>query len=512
MIARSWDGRVPRRHADGFHQHLLATGVAESGKIAGNRGAQILRTDAGDYVDFRLITYWDSWEAIAAFAGGGNLTNAVLYPGDERYNLVASPHVEHRHIAPGTVSPLPTATVAITGGYVVPISADPIDGGTVLIRDGKIVAVGADSQVQVPPDAAIIDAKGTWVLPGLVDAHTHLGIEEEATGWAGDDLNEKTDPNGARLRALDAINPGDLGFTDALAGGVTTAVIMPGSANPIAGQAVAVKCWGRTVDDMVVREPVGIKSALGENPKRVYGAQNSLPSTRLGVAAVIRDAFAKAEDYRARRDRAHGEGVPLDRDPTLEVLVRVLDGELAWHQHVHRADDIATAIRLADEFGYRLVIHHGTEAHLLADLIAQRGIPVINGPLFGGRSKVELRHRTPRSPDILDRAGVQVAITTDHWDVPIGFLAYQATLAVKEGLDRTSALRAITINPATILGIEYRVGALAPGLDGDVVLWSGDPLDVMSRPLQVFVDGRQVYQYDPEHHTGIAANRYHHSS
>lgn len=396
-------------------------------------------------------------------------------------------------------------TFAITGGYVVPVDGDPIDGGTVLVRGGKIVAVGTAAEIPVPTGVSTIDAGGSWVLPGFVEAHAHMGIGEE--GEASDDINEATDPNGARLRALDGINPADIGFADALSGGVTSAVILPGSSNPIGGQAVAVKCWGRTVDEMVLREPVGVKSALGENPMRAYGRQNALPSTRFGTAAVIRDAFGRAQDYRSRRDRAVSEDAPFDRDPTLDVLVRVLDGELPWCQHVHRADDIATAIRLADEFGYRLVINHGTEAHLLADLIAERGVPVISGPLIGTRSKVELRHRTLRSPGILARAGVLLAITTDHSVVPINFLAHQAILAVKEGLDRGTALRAITLNPARILGLDDRVGALKAGLDADVVLWSGDPLDIMSRALRVFIAGREVYHYSTDSASGHTLNR-----
>ncbi|HEX4811298.1 MAG TPA: amidohydrolase [Nonomuraea sp.] len=383
--------------------------------------------------------------------------------------------------------------LAITSGYVVPIDGEPLDRGTVLLTDGKIVEVGAD--VRIPDGHDVVDAAGGWVLPGLVEAHGHLGVHEEAEGWAGSDTNEMTDPNGARLRALDAINPADLAFADALAGGVTTAVIKPGSGNPIGGQTVAVKCWGRSVDEMLVKEPVSVKSALGENPKRVYGDQMKLPSTRQGVAAVIRDAFMKAQDYRAKRAAAAEDGKPFDRDGTLEVLVRVLDGELPWCQHAHRADDISTALRLAAEFGYRLVVNHGTEGHLLADTLAERNIPVIIGPLFTSRSKVELRRRSLRNPGILARAGVELAITTDHPVVPVHFLVHQATLAVKEGLDRDTALRSITANPARIMGIDDRVGALRPGLDGDVVIWSGDPLDVMSRALRVFIRGRQVYSY-----------------
>ncbi|MCP2259561.1 Imidazolonepropionase [Streptoalloteichus tenebrarius] len=386
-----------------------------------------------------------------------------------------------------------------------PVDGDPIEGGTVLVEDGRITAVGPAGEVTVPADAEVVDAAGQWVLPGFVEAHGHVGVCEEGEGWAGEDTNEMTDPVGARLRALDAINPADVGFVDALSGGVTTVVVKPGSGNPIGGRTVAVKCWGRTVDDMLIRE-TSVKSALGENPKRVYGNKDKTPSTRLGVAAIIRDALTKAEDYRARRDHARAENKPFDRDTTMETLVSVLDGELPWCQHSHRADDIATAIRLAEEFGYRLILNHGTEAHLLADLIAEKRIPVISGPLIVGRSKVEVRQRTFRNPGILDRAGVTMALTTDHPVVPINFLVHQATFAVKEGLDRTSALRSITSNPAEIMGLHDRVGALRPGLDADIVLWSGDPLDVMSRAMRVFVNGREVYHFDTESGEGVVAD------
>ncbi|TDC80442.1 amidohydrolase [Streptomyces hainanensis] len=398
--------------------------------------------------------------------------------------------------------------IAIRSGHVVPVDGEPIEGGTVLVLGGRIAAVGPDAEVTVPEGVPTVDAAGKWVLPGFVEAHGHIGVHEEAEGWAGQDTNEMTDPNGARMRALDAINPADTGFADALAGGVTSAVIKPGSGNPIGGQTVAVKCWGRTVDDMLVRQPVSVKSALGENPKRVYGEKKQLPSTRQGVAAVIRDAFTRAQDYQAKREYAATEGKPFERDPSLEVLVKVLAGELPWCQHTHRADDIATALRLADEFGYRVIINHATEAHLMADEIARREIPVISGPLFTTRSKVELRERTLANPGILARAGVKVAITTDHPVVPINFLVHQVTLSVKEGLDRGEAIRTITANPAEIMGLDDRVGSLKPGLDGDVVIWSGDPLDVMSRALRVFVEGREVYTYDEEKRVGQVLDPY----
>ncbi|GAA1725625.1 amidohydrolase [Isoptericola hypogeus] len=398
------------------------------------------------------------------------------------------------------------SSVAIRGGYVVPVDGRPLDDGTVLVVDGVITAVGTD--VVVPDGVRTVDAGGRWVLPGFVESHGHVGIHEEAEGWAGDDTNEKTDPVGAHLRALDAINIEDEGFRDALAGGVTSVVVKPGSANPIGGQTVAIKTWGgRTVDEQVIAEAVSVKSALGENPKRVYGEQKKTPSTRLGVAAVIRQAFLEAQHYAAARAAAGEKGEPFARDLAKETLARVLDGELAWDQHTHRADDIATAIRLADEFGYRLVVNHGTDGAAIADVLAERDVPVIFGPILTSRSKVELRNRAIANLARLADAGVRVAITTDHPVVPINFLVHQASFAVKEGLDPQVALEALTVNPASFLGLDDRVGALAPGLDGDVVVWSGDPLDVTSRAEHVFVTGTEVYTWDADADGGRGAGR-----
>ena len=390
------------------------------------------------------------------------------------------------------------STVAITGGRVVPVTADPVENGTVLIEDGKITAVGAD--LAVPDGAQVIDAAGQWVLPGFIEVHGHVGVHEEAKGWAGSDTNEMTEPVTAQVRALDAINPADLGFRDAITGGVLAVNVNPGSGNPIGGQTVALRCWGRTVDEMLLREPSGLKSALGENPKRVYGEQGKMPSTRLGTAAVIRGAFVAAANYLAKLDaeaaKPEADRKPVDRDLKLEALGRVLRREIPWRQHCHRADDIATALRIAEEFGYDLVIDHGTEAHLVADLLAARNIPVIIGPLFTSRSKVELLNRSLANPGRLAKAGVTIAITTDHPVVPIHFLVHQATLAVKEGLDRDTALAALTINPARIAGVDGRLGSIEPGKDADLVLWSGDPLDVFSRAQRALIGGREIYSWN----------------
>ena len=393
---------------------------------------------------------------------------------------------------------MPGGAVAIVGGRVVPITGAVIEGGTVLIQDGKITAVGGS--VAVPDGVTVVDAAGSWVLPGFIDAHAHVGVHEEGEGWAGNDTNEMTEPVMAQVRAIDAIYPYDLGFRDAVTGGVLAVNVNPGSGNPIGGQTAALKCWGRSVDEMLLRSPSGLKSALGENPKRTWGEKGKTPGTRLGTAAVLRSAFVDAANYLARiereRNKPEAERKHVNRDLKLEALGLVLNREIPWRQHSHRSDDIATAMRIAEEFGYELVIDHGTEAHLLADVLAARGIPVIIGPLFTSRSKVELRNRSLGNPGKHPPAGGTIAKTPHHPRVAIHFLVHQAAFAVREGLDAATALEALTINPARITGIDDRLGSLEPGKDGDVVIWSGDPLNVLHRAERAFVDGNQIYAYN----------------
>ncbi len=387
--------------------------------------------------------------------------------------------------------------LAITNAHVVPVEGAPFDG-TVLVEGGKILGLGAS--IQVPEGADVLDAKGQWLLPGFIDAHVHLGMDPEGEVGSTSDVNEMTDPVMAAVRAIDAVDPFDPGFDDALAGGITAVNVNPGSGNPIGGLAVAMHTHGRYIEEMVLRSPSGLKSALGENPKRVYGEKKKTPSTRLGTALVIRQAFMAAQNWMALPE-------PRPRDAQMEALAMVLRREIPWRQHCHRADDIATAIRLADEFGYDLVIDHGTEAHVLGDVLAERGTPVLIGPLFTTKSKPELRARSIANPGKLAGAGVEISIITDHPVVPINFLVHQATFAVREGLDRDAALRAITINPAKVLGLHARIGSLKVGKDADLVLWSGDPLDVMQRATQVFIGGKPVYSFDSETRMGASASR-----
>ena len=296
---------------------------------------------------------------------------------------------------------------------------------------------------------------------------------------------------------LDGIDPTELGFKDALRGGVTSALIKPGSGNPIGGRTAFVKTWGRIVDEMLISEDLSVKvRTRGESETRLRERRRRPPRRGWTPAKILRDAFVDARNYQAKRAHAEAEGTPFDRDLVKETLADILDGKLALDQHCHRADDIATAIRLSEEFGYRLIINHGTEGHKIADYIAAKGIDVILGPLMTSRSKVELRDRTLATAAALARAGVRIALTTDHPVIPINFLIHEAALAVKEGLDPVVAIEALTINPAAMFGLEDRLGSLAVGRDADIVIWSGDPLDLDSRAETVFVSGRRVFDFD----------------
>jgi imidazolonepropionase-like amidohydrolase len=335
------------------------------------------------------------------------------------------------------------------------------------------------------------------VVPGFIDAHTHVGIGEMGVGKEGADTNESTDPITPQVRAIDATYPDDTAFSDALAAGITAVNVMPGSGNVIGGLAVLLKTYGTRIDDMVVKHPTGLKAAMGENPKRNFGDQKKMPSTRLGVAALMRENLVRAANYLQKRDAAelaNDPTKPFERDLKMEVIGMVLRKEIPMRWHAHRSDDIMTALRIRDEFGFDMVLDHATEAHLLADELVKRNIPAVVGPNLTAKYKVELKSRTLATPGELVRAGVKVALTTDHWVVAIQYLPVSLIMAVKAGLDRDYALRCVTINPAEIMGVADRIGSLAPGKDADLAIWSGDPLDIYQRPEKVFVDGKLVYE------------------
>jgi len=383
--------------------------------------------------------------------------------------------------------------LAITNGKIYTMTGKVFDKGTLLIKEGKILEVG--QEIAIPQDAKVVDAGGKYVFPGFIDAHSHIGIFEEAVGEIGEEGNEWTEPVTPQLRAIDAINPGDKAFEDAVMGGITCVFTGPGSANVIGGQSVVMKTYGKIIDHMVVKEPAGLKVAFGENPKRVYGDQKKMPATRMGTAALLRDALVEAQNYKAKREKSLKDPDEIhERDLGMDVLCDVLDKKLPLRAHAHRADDIMTAIRIAKEFDLDIVIEHCTEGHLIADELAELGISAVVGPSLSNRSKVELKNLSFITPGVLAQKGVKVAIMTDHPVIPIQYLPVCAALAVREGMKEEDALAAITINAAEILGISDRVGSLEKGKDADVVIWNGHPLDIKSKPSCVIINGEIVYK------------------
>ncbi|NPV92576.1 MAG: amidohydrolase [Firmicutes bacterium] len=378
-------------------------------------------------------------------------------------------------------------TKAIVGGRVITMAGPVHDPGYVLLDRGRILAVGDLAELEMPDGAEVIDAAGRVIMPGLVEAHCHVGILEEIYREEGDDTNEISDPVTPQLRAIDAINPEDLAIADARRGGVTTIGVGPGSANAIGGENLVMKTHpAATMEELVVLNPSGLKMALGENPKRIYSAQQKAPRTRMATAALIRQTLVSALNYMKKPE------ADRDRDLKLEPMVRALKRESRVHIHAHRSDDIMTAVRIAEEFGLDLVMIHGTEGHKIAGELAQRGIPVVVGPTLGTRAKVELKDKSFKTPSRLLESGVKVALMTDHPVIPIQYLCLCAALAVKEGMPEEEALKAITINAAEILGVDRRVGSLEPGKDADILVLSGSILEVATQVEKVFIGGEQV--------------------
>ncbi|HHW27763.1 MAG TPA: amidohydrolase [Firmicutes bacterium] len=383
--------------------------------------------------------------------------------------------------------------IAITNAKIYPVDAPVIEKGSILVEAGKIVKLGAD--IDIPAEAEIIDAGGRSVYPGFIDAHCHVGMMESAIGFEGDDVNEMTDPVTPHMRAIDGFNPLDITVKEACEAGVTVAATGPGSANPIGGTFMAVKTYGHRVDDMVIKDPLAMKIAFGENPKRVYNAKGKTPMTRMGTAAILREVFGKAVRYMQQIDRAGDDASKLPAyDAKMEALLPVVRKQIPLKAHAHRADDIFTALRIAKEFGFDLTLDHCTEGHLIAEDLAKTGAKAIIGPSFGHKSKFELTNKTFETPGILARAGVKVAIMTDSPVVPLATLPLMAGMAVQAGMDKDEALKAITLNAAEILGLQDRVGSLTPGKDADLCIYDGDPMEITGKSWLVMVDGKVVYK------------------
>lgn len=366
-----------------------------------------------------------------------------------------------------------------------------LENTDILIEENKIVDIGTITEEA----DEIIDASGKLVFPGFIDAHSHLGMWEDSMGFEGADGNEETDPVTPHLRAIDGINPCDRCFSEAISNGITATATGPGSANVLGGQFAAIKTYGKRIDNMIIKSPVAMKIAFGENPKTVYKEKHKAPTTRMATAAILRETLFKALEYMSKKEKAGKDGKEApDYDIRYESLIPVLKGEIPLKAHAHRADDIYTAIRIAREFNLKLTLDHVTEGHLMIEELKKEKYPCIVGPNLTDRSKIELKNLSFKNPGILSKNGIMVALMTDHPVVPLQYLILCAALSVKEGMDEYEALKAITINPAVILGINDRVGSIEKGKDADIVIMNGHPFDTFSTTEMVIVDGEIAYE------------------
>lgn len=386
--------------------------------------------------------------------------------------------------------------ILLKNGCVYTMAGQTYENGYVAIEGEKIAAVGAMDTLQTAESSfeEVHDCKGCIIMPGMVDGHSHIGMWEDGLGFEGDDGNEDTDPITPHLRALDAVNPLDRAFSEGLRAGVTTSVTGPGSANVLGGQFVALKMAGKCVDDMVVKAPVAVKAAFGENPKSTYHDKNQTPTTRMATAALLRETLVKAKEYQ-RLLAEHQENPEEEDKPEYDIksesLLAVLDKKIPLKVHAHRSDDMFTALRIAKEFDILITLEHATEAHLMTEYL-DGSIPVLVGPLLCDRSKPELRNLTPEIAGILEAAGLAPAIITDHPETPVQYLPMSAAIAVREGMPYMAALEAVTIRPARYTGIADRVGSLEAGKDADIAVFDGDPLAYTSRTVMVWLNGKRI--------------------
>ncbi|MEX0806062.1 MAG: amidohydrolase [Candidatus Binatia bacterium] len=377
--------------------------------------------------------------------------------------------------------------LALTEAHIMTASNGGIKKGTLLINNGVIEAVG--DNVKLPKDAEVWNVKDKVLIPGMIDAHTHLGLRQDGVSADQSDEDEVGDPVVPHIRALDAVNPEDIAFRDAIMGGVTTVGIMPGSYNVVCGQPAAVKVVGRSVEEMLLRAPVGMKIAFGDRPKIVYGGLKKSPMTRMGIAAILRESLIRAHNYAANDKKGL-------RDLRQEALIPVIEKRIPLRAHAHRSDDIMTAIRIAKEFSLDLVIEHGTDGYKVATDLSHAKVPVVHGPWLKVRGNFEQSGRNADSPRILIENRVLTAFSTDHPVIPIQNLRMQAVTAVEQGVSPEAALKAITINPAQIMGVHKRVGSLEKGKDADVIVLSGFPFEGGTRVDATIVNGKICWKRD----------------
>lgn len=385
----------------------------------------------------------------------------------------------------------------IKNGKIMTMSGKDYNRGSILIKDKKIVEIGETININNNEDCKIIDAENCWVMPGLIEAHCHVGIQEERKGFEGNDCNEMNDPITPYLRGLDGINVMDSAFHTALTAGITGLMVGPGSSNVVGGQFVFIKTHGRTIDNMTVLEPAAMKIAFGENVKTNYNQKNVIPSTRMSVAALLREELFEAQKYAENKKNAMENGENFEIIFRKECWLPVINKEIPLKAHVHRADDILTAIRIAKEFNLNLTLDHCTEGHLISEEIKESGFPAIVGPSLSIRNKIETQNADFKTAGILHKAGVKVAITTDHPVTRIQDLPICAGFAAREGLGVEEGLKAITINAAEICNVSDRVGSLEVGKDADIAIFDGNPMEVFTKTLYTIIDGEVVYE--PKH-------------
>ncbi|RLI69363.1 amidohydrolase [Candidatus Heimdallarchaeota archaeon] len=412
---------------------------------------------------------------------------------------------------------------AILCKKIIPVTHKPIDNGFILIDDdGKIKDIGTTSNFS--PDVEIIDAREWIAFPGIIDPHCHASIFEEEVGLGLGDGNESTNPITPHVRVLDAINPDDRGLRRAIAGGITTLCVAPGSSNVVGGQMTTIKAYGKIVDEMIVQENAGMKCAFGENPKRLYGSQNVTPSTRMGNLGLFRQLMIETQNYlekwaayrkklkdyktdlksyQQKMKEGKEENVQKPKEPTkpeinikYEAMLPIFKRQVPLRAHAHQANDIITAVRLAKEFNVRICIDHCSEGHYITDFLVKEQVPAIVGPTMSFKSKIETRKKTWKTLGILYKAGVLVALTSDH---PVTHCQYQfiyAILAHREGLSRQGAYEVLSINGAKILGLEQRIGSLEAGKDADILLLNGDPLDARTKVMRVYINGQKAFDLE----------------
>ncbi|MDF3000897.1 MAG: amidohydrolase [Bacillota bacterium] len=396
--------------------------------------------------------------------------------------------------------------ILIKNGRILTMAGKTYESGCVLVRDGKIADIGENIRAASNEQLEMIDASGCWVMPGLIDAHCHIGITEEKKGFEGDDCNEMKDPMTPYIRAVDAINPMDSAFHNAIGSGITSMMTGPGSSNVVGGQSAFIKADGRCIDDMAILAPAAMKIGLGENPKNNYDELKMLPTTRMTIAAFLREELFNAKEYLRKKEAAEKNGSDFESDFRKDCWIPVLRKEIPLKAHAHRADDILTAIRIAKEFELNLTLDHCTEGHLIADEIAASGFPAIVGPTLSSRSKIEIQNMDFKTLGILHSHGVKVAVCTDHPVSRIQYLPICAGYAVKEGLDMEEGLKAITINPAQICGVAHRVGSLEKGKDADIAIFDGNPMEVFTKTRFTIINGKIVYR--AENNTTNNGNRH----